>query len=67
MMKGILTAVGLVKAPKATILLRHPLKGTAALLAWRGIKNADGKAKAIVAGAMAGAVALPMAAWLLRR
>jgi hypothetical protein len=63
MVKRILTAVGLVKAPRATILLRHPLKGTAALLAWKGVKNADGKAKALVAGALA----LPMAAWLLKR
>jgi hypothetical protein len=63
MFKKFLIAVGLTKAPKATIVLKSPLKGTAALLAYKGVKNADAKAKALVATV----VALPVAAYVLKR
>lgn len=63
MFKKILTAVGYAKAPKATFVLKHPVKGTAAVLAYKGVKNADTKAKALLAGA----VAIPLAALILKR
>lgn len=63
MLKSIAKLVGYTKAPKATTVLLHPVKGTAALLAWKGVKNAEGKAKALVGAA----VALPLLAYLVRR
>ena len=44
-------------------MFRHPVKGTAALLAYKGVKNADAKAKFLVGAA----VAIPVAAYLFKR
>lgn len=56
--------VGYAKAPKATFMLRHPVKGTKALVAAKG-------AKGLVttrAGAMlAGMVAVPVGLMALRK
>lgn len=57
MLKKIATALGYAKAPKATFVMKHPVKGTKALLVAKG-------AKGLVttrAGAMLGAVvAVPL-------
>lgn len=63
MLKKIAKLVGYAKAPKTMTVLRHPVKGTAALLAYKGVKNADAKAKALVGAA----VALPVVAYLWKR
>lgn len=57
--KTMLAAVGYTKAPKATFLLRHPVKSASALLAWRAAKRAAPRTRA-VAAATAAAVAVPV-------
>jgi hypothetical protein len=53
--------VGYTKAPKATYMLRHPVKGAIALRASRrGLNRA-------AVGAGAAALALPLGWWLLKR
>lgn len=39
MFKRIATMVGYAKAPKATFVAKHPVKGTKALLAAKGVKG----------------------------
>lgn len=52
------------KAPKATYMLRHPVKGTKALLAAKGAKGlVTGKTGAVL-GTMA---AIPVGIWASRR
>lgn len=63
-MKILAATVAAVKAPKATYLLRHPLKGTRNLLMLRGARSILGTRKAAVTAA---AVAVPVTAWLLGR
>ncbi len=64
MLKRIATVFGYAKAPKATFMMKHPVKGTKALLAAKG-------AKALVttrAGAMvSAAVALPIGFFAVRK
>lgn len=68
MLTKVLTAVGYVKAPKATLFVRHPLRGGAALLAYRAAKKSapQRRMRAVVAAAAA-AAAVPMAVGMLRR
>jgi hypothetical protein len=61
MWNRMLTAIGYVKAPKATFVLRHPVKGTAALLA---AKTTSRNTKM---GLGAAALALPVGVWYLIR
>ncbi|MGH7481309.1 MAG: hypothetical protein ACRELV_04085 [Longimicrobiales bacterium] len=53
------TLIGYRKAPKATFVAKHPVKGTAALLAIHP--------KRTVAGLGAAALALPLGVWYARR
>jgi len=48
---------GYVKAPKATFMLRHPVKGTKALIASKGVK---GLATTRAGATLAGLVAIPV-------
>lgn len=64
-MKMLATTVAVVKAPRATYLLRHPLKGTRNLLMLRGARSLLGTRTAAVTAAAA--VAVPVTAWLLGR
>lgn len=68
MLDKVLTAVGYAKAPKATLLIRHPLKGGAAILAYRAARKAapQRRLRAVVAGAAA-AAAVPLVVGMLRR
>jgi hypothetical protein len=54
--------VAFVKAPKATYLLRHPLRGPRNLLALRGAKSLlKSRGMAVTAAAATTAVAIPLA------
>ena len=57
---------GYAKAPKATYMLRHPIKGTKALIA---VEGAKGLVTTRAGAALGGMVALPlgMVAWRRRR
>ena len=57
MLKKISTAVGYTKAPRTTFLLKHPFKGTKALLAAKGLK---GLVTTRSGAALTAAVALPL-------
>jgi len=61
MLRRVMTLIGYSKAPKATFVLKHPVKGTAALLA------AKGTSRGTKVGLGAAAVALPLGVWLLAR
>jgi len=61
MLGKVLTLVGYARAPKATFVMRHPVKGTAALLA------AKSTARGTKIGLGAAAVALPIGVWMLAR
>jgi hypothetical protein len=65
MIKALATAAAVVKAPRATYLLRHPLKGTRNLLMLRGARSLLGTRKAALTAAAA--VAVPVTTWLLVR
>jgi hypothetical protein len=54
--------VGYTKAPTATYMLRHPVKGVQALRASR-----RGMSRAAVTGAGAAVLALPLGYWLFSR
>lgn len=56
--------IGYVKAPRARMMARHPVKGTKALLAAKGAKGLVTTWPGAVLGAM---VALPFGAWALVR
>lgn len=56
--------VGLVKAPKATVMLLHPIKGTKALVAAKGAKGLVTTWPGAVLGAM---LAVPLGIWALAR
>lgn len=62
------TLVGMVKAPKLTYLLRHPIKGPKNLLALRGAKSIlKSRGAAVTAAAVAtAAVATPLAVKALK-
>jgi hypothetical protein len=54
--------VGYTKAPRATYMLRHPVKG---VRMWRASRRPVNRVAATGAGAAV--LALPLGAWLLRR
>ena len=56
--------VGYTRAPKATFMALHPVKGTAALVAAKGIKGLVTTRSGAVLGAM---VAAPVGFWALMR
>lgn len=64
-LKTLAMTAAVVKAPKATYLLRHPLKGTRNLLMLRGARSLLGTRKA--AATAAAAIAVPVTAWLIGR
>jgi len=62
MLGRIAKIVGYTKAPKATYMLRHPVKGALALRASR-----QGVNRAALTGAGAAVLALPLGWWLMKR
>ena len=56
--------VGYAKAPKATYMVRHPIKGTKALIAVKGVKGLVTTRAGAVLGGM---VAVPLGLMALRR
>jgi hypothetical protein len=58
------TMVGYKKAPKATFVLRHPVKGTKAFLAARGLKGLVTGRTGMALGAIA---AVPVGLWAASR
>lgn len=64
MIGRIATLVGYSKAPKATFVLKHPVKGTRMFLAARGAKGLVTGRTGLVLGAMA---ALPLGMWAASR
>ncbi len=64
MLNRIARFVGYAKAPKATYMLRHPVKGTKALLAAKGAK---GLVTTRAGAALAGMVAVPVGVAAIRR
>jgi hypothetical protein len=64
MIGKVATLVGYKKAPKATFVLRHPVKGTKAFLAARGVKGLVTGRTGMVLGAMA---AVPVGLWARSR
>lgn len=63
--KKALTAVGYVKAPRTTFLLKHPIKGLGAWAAYRAARKAAPRRRT-VATATAAALAVPLAWRFLR-
>lgn len=63
MLKKIATMVGYAKAPKATYMVKHPVKGTSALLAAKGAKGLFTTRAGAVLGAL---IALPLGLLALR-
>ncbi len=62
MMKKLTSLLGYMKAPRATYLAKHPVKGPKNLLALRGARSMlKTKGAAVTAGIVAGAAAIPMA------
>jgi hypothetical protein len=57
--KKLLTTAGYVRAPKATFVARHPIKGISALLAYRAARKVAPKRRTL-AIATAAAVAVPV-------
>ena len=64
MIKKIATMVGYAKVPRATFVMKHPVKGTKALLAAKGLKGLVTTRAGAVLGA---AVALPVVLALASR
>lgn len=64
MIGRIATAVGYSKAPKATYVMRHPVKGTKAFLAARGAKGLVTGRTGLVLGAVA---AVPVGLWAVSK
>ncbi len=67
-LKRVVLAAAFMKAPKATYVLRHPIRGTRNLLLLRGAKSVlRTRGAALTAAAAASAVVVPMAAKMLTR
>jgi hypothetical protein len=60
MIGRVATLIGYKKAPKATFLMKHPVKGTKAFLAARGAKGLVTGRTGLVLGAVA---AVPVGLW----
>lgn len=61
MVGKILTAVGYVKAPKATTMLKHPVKGASALIAYKAARKAAPARARRAVGAAVALLAVPFA------
>lgn len=64
MLSRIAKLIGYAKAPKATYMVRHPVKGTKALVAAKGAK---GLFTTRAGAALAGIIAIPLGVAALRR
>jgi hypothetical protein len=64
MIGRIATLIGYSKAPKATYVLKHPVKGSKAFLAARGVKGLVTGRTGMVLGAIA---AVPVGMWAASR
>jgi hypothetical protein len=64
MIGRIATLIGYSKAPKATYVMKHPVKGTKAFLAARGAKGLVTGRTGMVLGAVA---AIPVGLWAASR
>jgi hypothetical protein len=64
MIGRVATLVGYKKAPKATFVLKHPVKGTKAFLAARGAKGLVTGRTGLVLGTLA---AIPVGMWAISR
>jgi hypothetical protein len=64
MIGRIATLIGYSKAPKATYVLKHPVKGSKAFLAARGVKGLVTGRTGMVLGAIA---AVPVGLWAASR
>lgn len=64
MLAKLATLIGYKKAPKATFVMRHPVKGTKAFLAARGVKGLVTGRTGLVLGAVA---AVPLGLWARAR
>jgi hypothetical protein len=64
MIGRIATLIGYSKAPKATFVMKHPVKGTKAFLAARGAKGLVTGRTGMVLGAIA---AVPVGLWAASR
>jgi hypothetical protein len=62
MLARITKLIGYTKAPRATYIMRHPIKG---VQAWRAARRPVNRAA--ITGAGAAVLALPMGLWFLRR
>jgi hypothetical protein len=60
MIGRVATLVGYKKAPKATFVMKHPVKGTKAFLAAKGVKGLVTGRTGMVLGALA---AVPVGLW----
>lgn len=67
MFRKLATIVGYVKAPRTTFILRHPVKGTKALVAARGIQSLVKSKAGVAVGAVAAAVPVAAAAVIVKR
>jgi hypothetical protein len=63
MIRKIVTALGYAKAPRPTFMLKHPVKGTKALLACYSARSVFRRRTGLALGA---AVALPLAYMAVR-
>ncbi len=61
MLRKIGTLIGYTKAPKATFMLKHPVKGAVAYTAYHNLSRTQ------TAGLAAAALAVPVGAWFLLR
>ncbi len=61
MLNRIATMIGYAKAPRATFMVKHPVKGTKAFTAYYGLRSRQTAALA------AAALAVPVGVWLLAR
>lgn len=61
MLNRIGTMIGYARAPKATFMMKHPVKGTKAFATYYGIPSRQ------TAGLAAAALAVPLGVWLLLR
>lgn len=66
MFRKLATLVGYKKAPKATFMLRHPVKGYHALAAAKGLPGGSGTRRATLSLGAA-AVVVPLGIWLIMR
>lgn len=64
--RSLLSAIGWVKAPKATLFLKHPVKAASAWVAYRAAKKAAPKRKKTAAAVGVGAAAAAVAPFAMK-